>query len=132
MAGGIFPDSMFPVWLFTGFVFPQQTKPRILRREQESFVTGIRECPSKRFLHSLLSAIQREISSYSIYGKKYKKENGKVHCLTDISIRSEEHTSELQSHHDLVCRLLLEKNFFNDTATTEIYTLSLHDALPIF
>ena len=25
------------------------------------------------------------------------------------SMRSEEHTSELQSHHDLVCRLLLEK-----------------------
>src|SRR5437667_3911435 len=25
------------------------------------------------------------------------------------SWRSEEHTSELQSHHDLVCRLLLEK-----------------------
>src|ERR1039457_4946992 len=98
-------------------------------------------------------------------------------------IRSEEHTSELQSPCNLVCRLLLEKNeitigcrcrpttsadtsgaaacwpkrhwprsrtsrccvrvsilhgpksgflfFFNDTATTEIYTLSLHDALPI-
>src|SRR5882762_8256273 len=56
--------------------------------------------------------------------------------------RSEEHTSELQSHLNLVCRLLLEKKkirkchfflsfFFNDTATTEIYTLSLHDALPI-
>ena len=27
----------------------------------------------------------------------------------DTSARSEEHTSELQSHHDLVCRLLLEK-----------------------
>src|SRR5437773_9067916 len=26
-----------------------------------------------------------------------------------IVMRSEEHTSELQSHHDLVCRLLLEK-----------------------
>src|SRR5437667_7347674 len=25
------------------------------------------------------------------------------------TVRSEEHTSELQSHHDLVCRLLLEK-----------------------
>src|SRR5437667_4728804 len=25
------------------------------------------------------------------------------------AVRSEEHTSELQSHHDLVCRLLLEK-----------------------
>ena len=26
-----------------------------------------------------------------------------------LAKRSEEHTSELQSHHDLVCRLLLEK-----------------------
>src|SRR5437773_4002733 len=26
-----------------------------------------------------------------------------------LPVRSEEHTSELQSHHDLVCRLLLEK-----------------------
>src|SRR5437773_8326903 len=26
-----------------------------------------------------------------------------------VQPRSEEHTSELQSHHDLVCRLLLEK-----------------------
>src|ERR1039458_8606463 len=98
-------------------------------------------------------------------------------------MRSEEHTSELQSLRHLVCRLLLEKKknknteqtqtqhhytrlptlhvaaqasrgvwgrphagaagqhglvvfcffffFFNDTATTEIYPLSLHDALPI-
>src|SRR5471032_3535080 len=29
--------------------------------------------------------------------------------------RSEEHTSELQSHHDLVCRLLLEKKKTNNT-----------------
>src|SRR5437773_5364173 len=28
--------------------------------------------------------------------------------------RSEEHTSELQSHHDLVCRLLLEKKKNHD------------------
>src|ERR1039458_4230786 len=74
--------------------------------------------------------------------------------------RSEEHTSELQSLRHLVCRLLLEKSharrsrhrrsavhrrrrgraagptvrvlFFNDTAPTEIYPLSLHDALPIW
>src|SRR5437667_4464942 len=34
--------------------------------------------------------------------------------------RSEEHTSELQSHHDLVCRLLLEKKNKNrhDKVTT--------------
>src|SRR4029434_10935163 len=100
-----------------------------------------------------------------------------------VCVRSEEHTSELQSHLNIVCRLLLVKKkhnsasqshfvllcvvcvvqeeplsscgqrrcspltrpslaasflirwlcffFFNDTATTEIYTLSLHDALPI-
>src|SRR5437773_6422514 len=30
-------------------------------------------------------------------------------------LRSEEHTSELQSHHDLVCRLLLEKKKTHDT-----------------
>src|SRR5437773_8203242 len=33
----------------------------------------------------------------------FRKEAG------DRDVRSEEHTSELQSHHDLVCRLLLEK-----------------------
>src|SRR5208283_6031500 len=32
-------------------------------------------------------------------------------------LRSEEHTSELQSHHDLVCRLLLEKKNKNQNCT---------------
>src|SRR5437667_2526097 len=31
-----------------------------------------------------------------------------------VDNRSEEHTSELQSHHDLVCRLLLEKKNQNN------------------
>src|SRR5574343_1206283 len=35
-------------------------------------------------------------------------ETGHLRQLGESS-RSEEHTSELQSHHDLVCRLLLEK-----------------------
>src|SRR6266496_5139331 len=93
-------------------------------------------------------------------GRGHRREHahGRV---AGVSPRSEEHTSELQSRRDLVCRLLLEKKkhqvrpnqatyqkrqkcqpatylqevlylfFFNDTATTEIYTLSLHDALPI-
>src|SRR3954449_12913784 len=83
-------------------------------------------------------------------------------CQTS-ALRSEEHTSELQSHSHLVCRLLIVKKkvplkvlfsavavavaiayqasrnfadffpnfFFNNTATTEIYPLSLHDAFPI-
>src|SRR5437773_7246488 len=32
-----------------------------------------------------------------------------IKAFATSSTRSEEHTSELQSHHDLVCRLLLEK-----------------------
>src|SRR3989442_2741952 len=36
------------------------------------------------------------------------------------------------SVHCTVCRLCCCVFFFNDTATTEIYTLSLHDALPIW
>src|ERR1051326_5862309 len=48
--------------------------------------------------------------------------------MTKTETRSEEHTSELQSHSFISYALF----FFNDTATTEIYTLSLHDALPIY
>src|SRR5438034_4367899 len=40
-----------------------------------------------------------EQSAYAAFGKRYQAELQ----------RSEEHTSELQSHSDLVCRLLLEK-----------------------
>src|SRR2546430_1842398 len=79
------------------------------------------------------------------------------------AVKTEKHTSELQSQSNLACRLLIVKKsrkgsrnrrrlkanqtgkkfrvgiksnissifFFNDTATTEIYPLSLHDALPI-
>src|SRR5436190_15949491 len=37
-----------------------------------------------------------------------RSEYGLVHLLPQ-RVRSEEHTSELQSHRDLVCRLLLDK-----------------------
>src|SRR5947207_9751513 len=43
----------------------------------------------------------------------------------DYCARSEEHTSELQSHSDLVCRLLLEKKKkkINDTGTGSMTSL---------
>src|SRR5437773_5876727 len=40
-------------------------------------------------------------------------------------VRSEEHTSELQSHHDLVCRLLLEKKK-KKTCNTKSKTANFH------
>src|ERR1051325_6447452 len=50
-----------------------------------------------------------------------------LRALGLVCARSEEHTSELQSPYVISYVVF----FFNDTATTEIYTLSLHDALPI-
>ena len=56
----------------------------------------------------------------------------------DCAPRSEEHTSELQSHHDLVCRLLLEKknkkkkkkkkkkNKYHDCAPIHAKTVLIH------
>src|ERR1035437_10934459 len=37
---------------------------------------------------------------------------------------------QYRHYYEMIC-LSLRFVFFNDTATTEIYTLSLHDALPI-
>src|SRR5437773_5689483 len=39
--------------------------------------------------------------------RRYDVAHSRLHRSRHL--RSEEHTSELQSHHDLVCRLLLEK-----------------------
>src|SRR5437667_3763919 len=48
-----------------------------------------------------------------------------VLILGEHGTRSEEHTSELQSHHDLVCRLLLEKKK-NITTSTAQQTSARH------
>src|SRR3712207_1643555 len=56
-------------------------------------------------------------------------------ALKNKSRRSKEHMSAFKAHnayrHLHTTGLLFPFFFFNDTATTEIYTLSLHDALPI-
>src|SRR5438132_4634695 len=51
----------------------------------------------------------------TLFRSRWRKRRSRVRRLTSHttrstpSCRSEEHTSELQSHSDLVCRLLLEK-----------------------
>src|SRR5260221_6723536 len=51
----------------------------------------------------------------SLHRRRREGALGVQHLMTAVSnishvpVRSEEHTSELQSHSDLVCRLLLEK-----------------------
>src|SRR5690606_41824091 len=43
------------------------------------------------------------------HGRGVPRDDGMALGLFDLAIRSEEHTSELQSRENLVCRLLLEK-----------------------
>src|SRR5699024_12036747 len=49
-----------------------------------------------------------EIVEHARYGKQFKAISSKKN-IPKTKDRSEEHTSELQSRFDLVCRLLLEK-----------------------
>src|SRR5206468_12579859 len=46
------------------------------------------------------------VLSYGSFGRNVLRTDGVTNI--DFSLRSEEHTSELQSRSDLVCRLLLE------------------------
>src|SRR5260370_42599235 len=55
-------------------------------------------------LHDALPICQALASQLHLTYKRH----GKMEQIT-IRVRSEEHTSELQSHLNLVCRLLLEK-----------------------
>src|SRR5437868_11309839 len=50
-----------------------------------------------------------------------ERRNSAAHCFLQSMSRSEEHTSELQSRFDLVCRLLLEKKKPNRISTTTTY-----------
>src|SRR5260221_3071648 len=67
----------------------------MIRRPPRSTLFPYTTLFRSRFGGILLACMKRQIdlSWYSLFQKK----------------RSEEHTSELQSHSDLVCRLLLEK-----------------------
>src|SRR5260370_12975263 len=63
---------------------------------------------------------------------QYKKSPAQANIIGRIFFlaRSEEHTSELQSHLNLVCRLLLEKKKYRITASPQLRQLrrlELHD-----
>src|SRR2546430_9725445 len=57
--------------------------------------------------------------------KRHRAFVGKVARLPIIDLRSEEHTSELQSQSNLVCRLLLEKKKHAASITNPNRTASL-------
>src|SRR5438132_9027521 len=85
--------------------------------ETEGLLTGSRERSWIWFglvvslaIHFALCAYfyrTRFASTEALFAPSEQTPTFKVRSITDS--RSEEHTSELQSHSDLVCRLLLEK-----------------------
>src|SRR5471032_2479264 len=69
-------------------------------------------------LHDALPISQREV--------RLARKRGSPRRARYRLVRSEEHTSELQSHHDLVCRLLLEKKKQNEELAWLIVYLPLY------
>src|ERR1039457_2098666 len=82
------------------------------------------------------------VISYAVFCLK-KKKNNNVHLLRDGDTACSSRQCALPAWARSVLRVVCPAKFgrvlswwcflffFNDTATTEIYTLSLHDALPI-
>src|SRR3712207_8956598 len=62
--------------------------------------------------HLLAPTVAREVLHAGVLGQLAeigRVDLGRRHVEVDVELRSEEHTSELQSRQYLVCRLLLEK-----------------------
>src|SRR5438034_7813955 len=84
---------------------------------QSFFLIMIRRPPrSTLFPYTTPSDLQRLLSAGGIHrGDVNERLEQRARLATrlnraiELRLRSEEHTSELQSHSDLVCRLLLEK-----------------------
>src|SRR5438477_459224 len=70
--------------------------------------------------------------SYAVFCLKKKKNKKEIRSkLTGIIAALVHHLHSLISHLRVSQLFICSFFFFNATATTEIYTLSLHDALPI-
>src|SRR5690625_5827192 len=77
---------------------------------RDGHVTGVQTCALPIYFQAGFRA--QNPYEYEKDGKLYRKENAYIFDFSPdrtLRLRSEEHTSELQSRGHLVCRLLLEK-----------------------
>src|SRR5260221_2279554 len=65
--------------------------------------------PYTTLFRSFALSAQPRLSSWAVYCSSSFCRASRRALARLLPIRSEEHTSELQSHSDLVCRLLLDK-----------------------
>src|SRR3712207_7708604 len=80
------------------------------------------EQPGARHRQPRLTLTRRQAVHWSASGGRTPVNVGEVAALAGVTVRSEEHTSELQSRQYLVCRLLLEKK----KNISYIYLISSH------
>src|SRR3712207_8743773 len=74
------------------------------------YTTLFRSLAELPFVHELSLEGAARYSDYSTIGNTFAWTLRGIYAPTeDLRVRSEEHTSELQSRQYLVCRLLLEK-----------------------
>src|SRR5690606_40023511 len=75
---------------------------RIIKRTLEAVAVAVGAVVAVPLLAAIVIAIQLDSPGPAFFRQRRIGQDGKV-------FRSEEHTSELQSRENLVCRLLLEK-----------------------
>src|SRR5437773_5545068 len=93
--------------------------------------------PPRSTLFPYTTLFRSQFLAYRQSSRRVGFEGQKVEAIWDdlhllARIRSEEHTSELQSHHDLVCRLLLEKKKKNiKNNLRELISILYNQVLPM-
>src|SRR5437773_9276443 len=99
---GLLSDAVQPSrTMYEVFVEDPGERPTVLRDVIRNVRENLDVAPADILLSGVPEALAGQIGREDIL----------VDALAGFAddYRSEEHTSELQSHHDLVCRLLLEK-----------------------
>src|SRR5256885_11632747 len=82
------------------------------------YTTLFRSMPRRRASH------EHEPRHVALPGGQRLLHPGAQGAVASHHLRSEEHTSELQSPCNLVCRLLLEKKKKNNTSLTTLFSLT--------
>src|SRR5260370_26692401 len=67
--------------------------------------------------------LRSELPNFRVSIQTLSSNHAKIRQLRSQDYRSEEHTSELQSHLNLVCRLLLEKKKNNTYTFTDTHAV---------
>src|SRR3712207_8965647 len=102
------------LWARVGIPYSPATGLPIESQTVSQMVDRVLELPEKTRLYLLAPVVRgrkgeyrKEIAEFQKKGFQRLKIDGEYYAIDEV--RSEEHTSELQSRQYLVCRLLLEK-----------------------